>query len=252
MTDLEKIQYTKNFIDKLANGINPLDDSPIPDGDLFNNIRISRCMFYVSSILGKVIEEGSNYLNKNKSNVVVDFTIGEKDLEKYHYSESPIPISTITKKINEEILWDTPNKIDYKTIQNWLIINNYLQIVVDITGHNKTVETKNGLLIGIFSEIRENNGRTYKVILYNKDAQAFIIKSLNEIIKNRHSSKMAVKEIKGNFSKEHPVEETKPKNTIEDSIIELYHRGIDLHEISRISDLPIDEVLMILTKNNII
>lgn len=252
MTDLEKIQYTKTFIDKLANGINPLDDSPIPDGDLFNNIRISRCMFYVSSILGKVIEEGSNYLNKNKSNVVVDFTIDEKNFEKYHYSESPIPISTITKKINEEILWDTPNKIDYKTIQNWLIINNYLQIVVDIAGHNKTVETKNGLLIGIFSEIRESNGRTYKVILYNKDAQAFIIKSLNEIIKNRHSSKMAVKEIKGNFSKEHPVEETKPKNTIVDSIIELYHRGIDLYEISRICDLPIDEVLMILTKNNII
>ena len=32
MTELEKITYAKSFIDKLANGINPLDDTPIPHG----------------------------------------------------------------------------------------------------------------------------------------------------------------------------------------------------------------------------
>ena len=31
MTELEKLVYTKSFIDKLANGINPLDDSTIPE-----------------------------------------------------------------------------------------------------------------------------------------------------------------------------------------------------------------------------
>ncbi len=35
MTELEKIAYAKSFIDKLANGINPLDDTPIPDDDTF-------------------------------------------------------------------------------------------------------------------------------------------------------------------------------------------------------------------------
>ena len=34
MTELEKIAYAKAFIDKLANGINPLDDTPIPDDDI--------------------------------------------------------------------------------------------------------------------------------------------------------------------------------------------------------------------------
>lgn len=29
MTEIEKIAYAKSFIDKLANGINPLDDTPI-------------------------------------------------------------------------------------------------------------------------------------------------------------------------------------------------------------------------------
>ena len=47
MTELEKIAYAKSFIDKLANGINPLDDTPIPDDDIANNVRLSRCFFYV-------------------------------------------------------------------------------------------------------------------------------------------------------------------------------------------------------------
>ena len=58
MTELEKIAYAKSFIDKLANGINPVDDTPIPEGDIANNVRLSRCFFYVSDILRQVIENG--------------------------------------------------------------------------------------------------------------------------------------------------------------------------------------------------
>ena len=55
VTELEKIEYAKSFIDKLANGINPLDNTPIPEDDIANNVRISRCFFYVSGILEDVI-----------------------------------------------------------------------------------------------------------------------------------------------------------------------------------------------------
>ena len=48
MTEIEKIADAKTFIDKLANGINPLDDTPIPEDDIVNNIRLSCCFFYVS------------------------------------------------------------------------------------------------------------------------------------------------------------------------------------------------------------
>lgn len=51
MTELEKIAYAKTYIEKLANGINPLTDQPVPDSDSINNVRISRCLFYVSDIL---------------------------------------------------------------------------------------------------------------------------------------------------------------------------------------------------------
>lgn len=58
MTEIEKIAYAKSFIDKLANGVNPIDNSTIPDGDVVNNVRLSRCFFYVSDILRQIIDNG--------------------------------------------------------------------------------------------------------------------------------------------------------------------------------------------------
>ena len=56
MTELEKMQRAKMYIDKLANGINPIDDEPAADSDIINNVRLSRCLFYVSDILRQVID----------------------------------------------------------------------------------------------------------------------------------------------------------------------------------------------------
>ena len=67
MTELEKIAYAKSFIDKLANGINPLDNTPIPDDDIANNVRLSRCFFYVSSILQKEIDRERRKVPKEKN-----------------------------------------------------------------------------------------------------------------------------------------------------------------------------------------
>ena len=59
MTELEKTKYAKSYVEQLANGVNPLTGSPIPEGDLLNNVRISRCLFYVADILRQVIEKGA-------------------------------------------------------------------------------------------------------------------------------------------------------------------------------------------------
>jgi len=45
MTELEKIAYAKSYIEKLANGINPLTNQEVPESDIINNVKISRCLF---------------------------------------------------------------------------------------------------------------------------------------------------------------------------------------------------------------
>ena len=41
MTELEKLKRAKMYIDKMANGINPIDGATAPDEDVINNIRVS-------------------------------------------------------------------------------------------------------------------------------------------------------------------------------------------------------------------
>ena len=95
MTELEKIAYAKSFIDKLANGINPLDDTPIPENDIANNVRLSRCFFYVSEILGQVCENGG----VGKVERTIPFSITPAQLADFETSPYSISGSEISKKL---------------------------------------------------------------------------------------------------------------------------------------------------------
>lgn len=42
MTELETIAHAKSYLEKMANGINPLTGEAVPETDLINQVRISR------------------------------------------------------------------------------------------------------------------------------------------------------------------------------------------------------------------
>ena len=63
MTELEKIKRAKMYMDKLANGINLLDDTVVPDEDIVNQVRLSRCFFFVSDVCAAPTDLRSTYLN---------------------------------------------------------------------------------------------------------------------------------------------------------------------------------------------
>lgn len=56
MNDNQKLLKAKSYLDKLANGINPVTNEIVPESDTINNIHISRCLFYISDVLRNVIE----------------------------------------------------------------------------------------------------------------------------------------------------------------------------------------------------
>lgn len=115
MTELEKITYAKIYVDKLANGINPLTGQQIPDSDIINNVKISRCLFYVSDILRQVIEQENHSPRKVKI-VKKPFQLDYEARKIFEYSEFPISISEITRRINALIRPDEMKKLNYKHI----------------------------------------------------------------------------------------------------------------------------------------
>lgn len=53
MTELEAMQRAKMYLDKLAQGINPITNQEVPEDSTLNHIRLARCFFYVSDVLGR-------------------------------------------------------------------------------------------------------------------------------------------------------------------------------------------------------
>ena len=98
MTELETLERAKMYLEKLANGINPIDGSVIPDGDIVNHVRISRCFFYVSDVLRQVIENGGVTAQERDRKAPFSLTLGQR--EAFEFSAIPIPISEIAKRIN--------------------------------------------------------------------------------------------------------------------------------------------------------
>lgn len=180
MTELEKIEYTKMFIDKLANGINPLDDMPIPENDIVNNVRLSRCFFYVSDILRQIIENKG--ITKNKRSSKIPFSITEEQIARFEYSKEPISLSEISKRIFAVAENDNMEKITYKQILQWLIEIGLL-CVNSIDGEkSEKLPTEQGKQVGITIENRRGRRGEYKVITYNIDAQRFIMDNIGAII----------------------------------------------------------------------
>ncbi|MBO4980157.1 MAG: hypothetical protein J6D16_07100 [Clostridia bacterium] len=189
MTELEKIAYAKSFIDKLANGINPLDDAPIPDGDIVNNVRLSRCFFYVSDILKQVIENGALAGKKGKKVRRSQFYITRDQLAQFDYSETPICITELAQRINNLIDAKQVKKLSYKRIVNWLVSIHALVEQQEADGKVKKYPTEGGQQLGIFSETRQGQSGEYVVVLYNKEAQTFILDNIEAILSHEDDEK---------------------------------------------------------------
>lgn len=182
MTELETIQHAKNYLDKMAQGIDPLTNEPIPDGDLLNNVRISRCLFFTSNILRQVIENGGVAPKKRKEKLP-PFHIDYETLSKFPYSDRPIALTPITDRINELVDTTSMRKLSYSPVRKWLMNIGMLEEVEVSDGVKIKRPTAQGEQLGISLEHRINpNGREYDVILYNRTAQEFITDNLIAVL----------------------------------------------------------------------
>lgn len=182
--DLELIKHANNYILKMANGINPLTNEQLPEDDLVNNIKISRCLFYVNSILNNVINNGIN--KTSKSIKKIKFNIDRKELDNYKFIEEDIPISKIVKNINSLKSNENMNDLKVNEILKWLISIDILEEKIE-NGKKHKEPTELGKSMGIYLEHRFGNYGEYNIVMYKKSMQEFIINNFEcmlDFIKN--------------------------------------------------------------------
>ena len=180
MTELEMINRAKTYIGKLANGVNPLTDEPVSENDIVNNVRISRCFFYISDLLRRFAEGG--FPEAAKKGKKQPFIITEEQRKRFEFSETPISVSEIARRFNAAVNTEGAVQMRYSGITFWLIESGLLSVDRREDGREVKLPTAAGTELGISQEVRSGANGSYTVVVYNENAQRYIVDNIDAIL----------------------------------------------------------------------
>lgn len=179
MTELETMQRAKMYMDKLAQGIDPITNQEIPQDSTLNNVRLARCFFYVSDVLGQVIANGGVIGGKPK---LQPFAIDMEQLSRVQISQEPVRVTQLVDLIAAAVDNPQMKKLSTTVITNWLLEKGFLEKQTTPDGKSRRVPTQNGLLLGLFTQTRQGQYGEYQAVFYNAQAQQFVLDNLAAIL----------------------------------------------------------------------
>lgn len=191
MTELETMMRARQYIESLANGKNPLTGENVKDDDIINNIRISRCLFYVSGVLQKVIDNGGEVQKvKSKKSQREEFNLTDEQKSNLKPDKLSLSSSKITALINDQIDAEKVKKLKATTLNNWLMSIGLLTEETTPIGKTKKIPTSDGEMLGLSeTEFTDNRG-SVKYVIYNTNAQQFIFDNIDSVIEFAHNEEL--------------------------------------------------------------
>ena len=178
MTELEIMQRAKMYMEKLAQGIDPISDQEIPEDSVLNNVRLARCFFYVSGVLDQVIAGGGRVVSTPQKG----FFITDEELGRVNPSQEPIRITQFVDLIMNAINDPDRKKLKTTAITDWLIEKGFMSKQADADGKSKRLPTAMGKQIGLTVKLREGQYGTYQAVYYSSEAQRFVLDHLQEML----------------------------------------------------------------------
>ena len=185
MTELETMQRAKMYMDKLAQGIDPITNQEVPEDSVLNNVRLARCFFYVSDVLSKVIDNGGVIGGKPK---LQDFTISPDQLARVWISQEPVRVTQLVDMIGAAVDNPQMKKLSTTTVTNWLLEKGFLEKQMGPDGKSRRVPTQNGLMLGLSTETRQGQYGEYQAVFYNAAAQHFVLDHLPDMLTEKENA----------------------------------------------------------------
>lgn len=179
MTELEMLQRAKQYMEKLAQGIDPVSDKEIPEDSVLNQVQLVRCFFYVSNVLERCIANRDNKEEKTKRS---SFSIRGEELERVQISSEPIRITRFTERICETVADQGQKKLNPTVITNWLERKGFLAKEAKSEGKQQRVPTSMGVELGLSARVGHGHYGDYLAVYYNANAQQFILDHLLDIL----------------------------------------------------------------------
>lgn len=176
--DSKKLETSIEYVKRMAEGRNPVNNELLEYDSVLNNPNVIRCLYFIEDVLKEVQKSNGKIGTKSKRQL---FPL--EHLNNYRYQKN-VPISAFTDQLNDGLDKTQYKKISYNRITKWLKTMGYLDIVEDPRWNDKkTIPTDKGKGIGIYEEERiSSSGKIYHVIMYDKNAQDFIVSNMRNIL----------------------------------------------------------------------
>jgi len=178
--DLEKEKIVKagEILNKIANGVNPVNGAPI-DADCFlQDPRIIRCLFFVQQVLDKVVD-GSIKTGHKKS---AQFIITAEEKSSVQFPPGNIGVNQFARSINSAIDLNRSRKITGAEINKQLKKMGILAEELLADGKKRTIVNDNSVKYGIVTEKRSYNGVEYDMVCFNETGKKFLLDELEKIL----------------------------------------------------------------------
>ena len=178
--DQTKLEVAIKYIERIADGCNPVNNSPLEEHDVLNTPTVIRCMYFIKDILEEVRRNDGIVAGKREKEAAMPFP--KEILNEFTYVEDK-SITHVLNQIYEPIAGLNVKKIAAVKVTAVLKEKGYLlEEVNQENGKTRKVPSESGKELGMYLMEREFNGRTYQSVMYNKNAQEYIVKLLKELV----------------------------------------------------------------------
>ena len=148
MTELEIMQHAKGYLDKLAKGIDPLTDREVPE------------------------DEGE----------LAPYALPFEARSHYTFGEWPLSASQIAQRLNDLVDLNTMQKLKTTSITKFLLQSGLLFEEEGPSGKKNKRPTEAGWKLGISTQQRSGLNGDYTAVVYDRQAQQYILDNLDAII----------------------------------------------------------------------
>ena len=175
-----KLDVAIKYVERIADGCNPVNNVPLENNDILNNPNIIRCMYFIKDVLEEVQRNDGMIGGKVGKEPVLPFPI--EILDSFIYVEDK-SITHVLNQVYEPIANMNVKKVSVTKITAALKEEGYLLDEPNPeTGKTRKVPSMRGRELGIYTVEREYNGRIYESVTYNQDAQKYVVELIRKLV----------------------------------------------------------------------
>lgn len=186
--DLNRLKTAITYAERIADGKNPVTNTPAREEDVINNPNVIRCMFFIRDILRQVYDNGGRIGGRPpKAPKPERKPFPLEALAAFSYRQDQ-GISNFVQQINEPVDQAVYEPLQRTAITGWLEEEGYLTRVPDAEGRRLSRPTDRGRAAGIYLADRNYDDRSYSIVMYGRAMQEMIISKIPEILAGRRKA----------------------------------------------------------------